>query len=173
MPAHFPPRRRLALVALPLPCVGLSAPAASHDSSKHAGTNLSRLGKVEFKVECASVVEADFNRAMALYHSFAWDDAMKAFDGIAKADPRCGMAHWGRAMVMLDNPFIWPGNLQPAKLNEVATIRCASRFRPGCAVKTSRTSSWTSTVDGTAVERARSAIVTPAASPWPPRTRRR
>ena len=127
MPAHFPSRRRLALVALLLPCVGLSAPAASHDSSKHAGTNLSRLGKVEFKVECASVVEADFNRAMALYHSFAWDDAMKAFDGIAKADPRCGMAHWGRAMVMLDNPFIWPGNLQPAKLNEVATALAAAR----------------------------------------------
>jgi len=127
MPAHFPSRCGFALVALPLLCIALSAPAASHDSSKHAGTNLSRLGKVEFKVECTSAVEQDFNRAMALYHSFAWDDAMKAFDGIAKADPRCGMAHWGRAMVMLDNPFIWPGNLQPAKLNEVTAALAAAR----------------------------------------------
>jgi hypothetical protein len=37
-------------------------------------------------------------------------------------------------------------------LNDVETIRCASRFSPGCAANTSRTSSCTSTVDGTAVE---------------------
>ena len=116
MPPPFPFCSRLAAVALLLPCVALSTPAASHDASKHSGTNLSRLGKVEFKVECTPAVQPDFNRAMALYHSFAWDDAMKAFDGIVKADKSCGMAHWGRAMAMLDNPFIWPGNLQPAKL---------------------------------------------------------
>ena len=85
------------------------------------------MGKVEFKVECTAAVQPDFNRAMALYHSFAWDDAMKAFDGIVKADKSCGMAHWGRAMVMLDNPFIWPGNLQPAKLNEIAAALAAAR----------------------------------------------
>ena len=55
--------------------------------------------------------QPDFNRAMALYHSFAWPEAMAAFDAIAKKDPACGMAHWGRAMVMLDNPFVWPGSL--------------------------------------------------------------
>jgi hypothetical protein len=127
MPTPFPFNSRLAAVALLLPCLGLSTPAASHDASKHSGTNLSRLGKVEFKVECTSAVQPDFNRAMALYHSFAWDDAMKAFDGIVKADKSCGMAHWGRAMVMLDNPFIWPGNLQPAKLNEIAAALAAAR----------------------------------------------
>jgi hypothetical protein len=30
------------------------------------------------------------------------------------------MAHWGRAMVMLDNPFVWPANLPPEKLDNVA-----------------------------------------------------
>jgi hypothetical protein len=39
---------------------------------------------------------------------------------MAEADPACGMAHWGRAMVLLDNPFLWPGSLPPEKLDAVA-----------------------------------------------------
>jgi hypothetical protein len=88
---------------------------------------LTRLGKVEFKVECNSAAQRTFNRAMALYHSFAWQPAGDAFAAVAKADPSCGMAHWGRAMVLLDNPFLWPGSLLPAKLNEIAAALQAAR----------------------------------------------
>jgi hypothetical protein len=88
--------------------------------SQEKAPELTRLGKVEFKVECNSAAQPTFNRAMALYHSFAWKPADDAFAAVAKADPSCGMAHWGRAMVLLDNPFLWPGSLPPAKLNEIA-----------------------------------------------------
>jgi tetratricopeptide (TPR) repeat protein len=115
---------RVAAPALLLASLMLSTGAAGHDGS---GPNLERLGKVEFKVDCKPAVHADFNRAMALYHSFAWDDAMKAFDAIVKADPACGMAHWGRAMAMLDNPFIWPTGLSPEKLKEVTGALAAAR----------------------------------------------
>jgi hypothetical protein len=37
------------------------------------------------------------------------------------------MAHWGRAMVLLDNPFAWPANLPAAKLNEIAAALDAAR----------------------------------------------
>jgi hypothetical protein len=37
------------------------------------------------------------------------------------------MAHWGRAMSMLDNPFVWPGNLPPEKLDDVAAALDAAR----------------------------------------------
>ena len=37
------------------------------------------------------------------------------------------MAHWGRAMVLLDNPFLWPGSLTPAKLDEIAAALDAAR----------------------------------------------
>ncbi len=40
----------------------------------------------------------DFERAVALLHSFAYDAAEKAFLDVAKADPTCAMAHWGAAM---------------------------------------------------------------------------
>jgi hypothetical protein len=34
-----------------------------------------QLGQVQFKVSCTTEVQAKFNRAMALYHSFAWKPA--------------------------------------------------------------------------------------------------
>ena len=88
--------------------------------SSDAAQDLTRLGTVEFTVECTPSAQEQFNRAMALYHSFAWSEASAAFAGVAEADPSCGMAHWGRAMAMLDNPFVWPGNLPPEKLDAVA-----------------------------------------------------
>lgn len=69
---------------------------------------------------CNASAQNEFTRAMSLYHSFAWSQAASAFEAVAKADPDCGMAHWGLAMVILDNPFLWPGNLPPEKLDAVA-----------------------------------------------------
>ena len=95
--------------------------------SQEKTPQLTRLGKVDFKVECNGAAQQAFNRAMALYHSFAWKPAGDTFAAVAKADPACGMAHWGRAMVLLDNPFLWPGSLPPAKLNEIAAALDAAR----------------------------------------------
>jgi hypothetical protein len=101
----------------------LMTPALSReDTHRHE-----RLGKVDFKVECSAAAQQEFNHAMALYHSFDWTRAGKAFDAVAKTDPTCGMAHWGRAMVLLDNPFVWPANLPAAKLNEIAAALDAAR----------------------------------------------
>ena len=85
---------------------GLS-PVAVAQAQTHG---VARLGTVDFKVECNAAAQTEFNTAMALYHSFAWPQAMAAFKAIAAADPACGMAHWGRAMSLLDNPFVWPAN---------------------------------------------------------------
>jgi tetratricopeptide (TPR) repeat protein len=72
------------------------------------------LGTVQFEVSCAAAVQPKFNRAMALYHSFHWPEGTKAFREIAELDPKCGMAHWGLAMIAADNPFIWPGSMNLA-----------------------------------------------------------
>jgi len=73
-----------------------------------AGRAKRKLGTVEFPTSCSPAVQPDFNRAVALLHSFWFDAAAKAFDGVAAADPACGMAHWGMAMTGLANPFAWP-----------------------------------------------------------------
>ena len=71
-----------------------------------------RLGQVQFKVSCTAEAQAKFNRAMALYHSFAWKGAGSAFTEISQLDPKCAMAWWGLAINAADNPFGWPLGLR-------------------------------------------------------------
>jgi tetratricopeptide (TPR) repeat protein len=80
--------------------VALAGPAAA----QHAHT----LGKVHFPTSCAPAVEAEFDRGVALLHSFWLDAAIETFEKVARADPGCGIAHWGVAMAAYGNPFAWP-----------------------------------------------------------------
>lgn len=67
-----------------------------------------KLGKVHFPVSCSAAAQQQFDRAVALLHSFWLDEAAKAFAAIAEADRGCAMAHWGTAMTLFGNPFTWP-----------------------------------------------------------------
>src|SRR5262245_48626700 len=67
-----------------------------------------QLGKVSFPTSCDQKVQAQFDRAVALLHSFWLDESAKAFAAIAQADPACAMAYWGTAMTLFGNPFTWP-----------------------------------------------------------------
>jgi hypothetical protein len=64
-----------------------------------------QIGDVKFQTSCAKAVQGDFNRAMALLHSFWFNEAGKAFDGVLAADPKCAMAQWGLALTALGNPL--------------------------------------------------------------------
>jgi len=77
----------LALVVL---LHGGVAVASAHDGEK--------LGTVNFPVSCAPAVQADFQRAVALLHSFWYEEALKAFTAVTVADPGCAMGYWGIAM---------------------------------------------------------------------------
>src|SRR3990172_3193194 len=85
----------------------LAIPAASGASAE--------LGTVTFPTSCSASVQADFDRAVALLHSFWLDAAGKAFATVAQADAGCAMAHWGTAMVKLGNPL---GTPQPRRALE-------------------------------------------------------
>jgi hypothetical protein len=75
-----------------------------------AGTE--QLGQVHFRVTCSTDVQQEFDRGVALLHSFAFDASAKAFAAVARQDVSCGMAHWGVAMTRLGNPFNWPPGAQ-------------------------------------------------------------
>ncbi len=47
----------------------------------------------------------DFNRAVALLHSFWFPEARQEFEAIAAKDAGCAMAHWGVALTHWGNPF--------------------------------------------------------------------
>ena len=65
-----------------------------------------QLGRVTFTVDCAEEVRPRFERAVAMLHSFWFEEAHAAFEGVAAADSTCAMAHWGVALTLLGNPFI-------------------------------------------------------------------
>ncbi|MGA2360249.1 MAG: hypothetical protein ABSF66_14700, partial [Terriglobales bacterium] len=64
----------------------------------HSHNAPEKLGKVSFPISCTPAVQEQFNRGVALIHSFAYTAAENAFQGVAELDPRCAMAHWGMAM---------------------------------------------------------------------------
>ena len=57
-----------------------------------------QLGVVSFATSCSAGVQKDFERGVALLHSFWYEESEKQFLEIAKTDPACAMAHWGLAM---------------------------------------------------------------------------
>ena len=57
-----------------------------------------KLGLVNFPVTCNEAVQPEFNRAVALLHSFAYSESEKSFRKVLATDPTCAMARWGIAM---------------------------------------------------------------------------
>ncbi len=124
-----------ALIAL----IWFSAPALGQIHSH----GIARLGTVEFKVECSPAAQSQFNTAMALYHSFAWPQSVAAFKAVAAADPSCGMAHWGQAVSLLGNQFVWPTGLSPELLDNVIALLDAAKF---AGLKTQRENDYVAAV---------------------------
>ncbi|HEY7610262.1 MAG TPA: hypothetical protein VIF14_13595 [Alphaproteobacteria bacterium] len=85
-----------AAIALPL--------AAAHAQVSPGAPPAERLGQVHFPVSCTAV-QKEFDRAVAMLHSFWFPPANATFRAIAAKDPQCGMAWWGVAMVALGNPL--------------------------------------------------------------------
>ena len=57
-----------------------------------------QFGTVAFETSCSDRVKKDFELALALLHSFEYDEAEKVFAEIIKDEPDCAMAYWGVAM---------------------------------------------------------------------------
>ena len=62
-----------------------------------------KLGKVVFPTSCDPNVQAEFDRGVAMLHSYWFLIARRTFEGIIKQDPNCAMAYWGVAMDFLGN----------------------------------------------------------------------
>src|SRR5947208_1506387 len=72
-----------------------------------------RLGTVHFDISCNEVAQRRFDRAMRYQHSFWYRESKDLFEEVLKADPDCGIAYWGIALSLLNNPHAPPpvGNL--------------------------------------------------------------
>ncbi|MCP3408124.1 hypothetical protein [Bradyrhizobium sp. CCGB01] len=62
-----------------------------------------QLGKVTFPTSCDPAVQAEFDRGVAMLHSYWFLIARRKFEAILQQDPACAMAYWGVAMDLLGN----------------------------------------------------------------------
>ena len=68
------------------------------DEGHHHELTEQQVGSVHFTTSCSKDVQAGFQRAVALLHSFQYEQARTAFQELALQDPKCAMAQWGVAM---------------------------------------------------------------------------
>jgi tetratricopeptide (TPR) repeat protein len=64
-----------------------------------------KLGTVNFSTSCSAETQPQFNRAVALMHSFQFARAIETFHAVLERDPSCSMAYWGIALSSWGNPF--------------------------------------------------------------------
>jgi tetratricopeptide (TPR) repeat protein len=76
------------------------------------------LGSVEFATSCSGKEKNNFNLAIALLHSFEYDEAEKVFAKIIDEEPGCAMAYWGVAMS--NYHMLWPSPPTRAELEKGA-----------------------------------------------------
>lgn len=71
----------------------------------HQHGNSEKLGMVRFATSCNDAAQKNFNRAVALLHSFQFSRAIEGFNAALGEDATCGIAYWGIALSDWSNPF--------------------------------------------------------------------
>jgi hypothetical protein len=116
------------LVAM-IAALAFGPPARAQQAEAHQH-HIGRLGHVGFPVSCTAEARRRFEHAMAVLHSFWWEEGERAFDAVTQADSNCAMAYWGLALNAWGNPFA--GGPAGAALTRGAEAagRAASRPAP-------------------------------------------
>ena len=103
---------------------------ASLDAQEHDHPAPEKLGTVSFLTSCQPGTKQEFDRAVALLHSFAYAVAEKTFRNVSEQDPHCAMAHWGIAMAQFHQ--LWDPPLSPVGTSVGRNeIRLAQRIGTG------------------------------------------
>ena len=102
-----------------------------------ARANEERLGEVNLPISCSPAAQQQFNRAVAMQHSFFFPETVKAFTVIAENEPSCAMAYWGIAISQRPNPLVgpFPGDVLKRGWEAIEKARAASQ-------KTERETAW-------------------------------
>jgi 1,2-phenylacetyl-CoA epoxidase PaaB subunit len=79
--------------------------AANCLAQEHQHGNTEKLGTVHFATSCNGAAQKEFDRAVALLHSFQFSRAIEGFNAVLGEDATCGIAYWGIALSDWSNPF--------------------------------------------------------------------
>ncbi len=83
--------------------------------SSSAGAQHHELGAVTFETSCQPAVRAEFEKGVAMLHSYWFNYAGKQFRGVLEQDPSCAMAYWGIALDLMGNTLSSPPSRQAAQ----------------------------------------------------------
>jgi hypothetical protein len=92
-------RFTISLMVITLLVTALCLAQADHHTTHE------NLGSVQFSISCSSAAQPQFNRAVALMHSFQFARAIEGFNATLATDPSCAIAYWGIALSSWGNPF--------------------------------------------------------------------
>ena len=80
-----------------------AAPRSMAQEHEHGSGE--KLGSVTFATSCMPAAQKEFNRAVALLHSFQFSRAIEGFNAVIAEDATCGIAYWGISLSDWTNPF--------------------------------------------------------------------
>ena len=96
-----------------------------------------KLGKLTFPTSCDTKVQTQFERGVAMLHSYWFTEARKVFDGVVQQDPKCAMGYWGLAVNYLGNSLAAP----PPPKDAMAAAEALDKAR-AIGAKTQRERDW-------------------------------
>ncbi len=99
----------------PIVALVLTLAASRSLAQEHQHRNGEKFGTVHFATSCNEVAQKEFNRAVALLHSFQFSRAIEGFNAVLGQDATCGTAYWGIALSDWSNPFA-PGMKDKSQL---------------------------------------------------------
>jgi hypothetical protein len=106
-------------LAASLAAIGAMQAAPAHaDGAAH-------VGQAHFATSCSAPAQQQFDRAVAMLHSFWYPEAAKSFAAIGETDPSCAMAQWGVAMSVW-YPLWYPPSEAMLKTGAAAVERARS-----------------------------------------------
>lgn len=134
-------RRLVGLVLATALSATTGAASAQQTMPAHDASHEPALGAVDFQNSCAPAVQAEFQRGVAMLHSYWFGYAGKTFRGVLEKDPTCAMAYWGMALDLLGNSLSGP----PSRQNADAAWKILEDAR-AVPAKTERERAWLNAV---------------------------
>jgi tetratricopeptide (TPR) repeat protein len=101
-------RKAFGLAAAVSAAATMSAGVLAQTGDLPKGKSTDELGRVVFQTSCTAQAQAQFERALAMLHSFFFPETIKAFSAVAETDPNCAIAYWGIAVSQRPNPLVGP-----------------------------------------------------------------
>jgi tetratricopeptide (TPR) repeat protein len=84
----------------------------AQEQHQHQHDPNEKLGRVHFPISCSKAAQEQFDRAIALLHSFQYSEAGDALARISAIEPDCAMASWGEAMSLYHPLWVPPSAIE-------------------------------------------------------------